>query len=117
MFLLNLRDAGIDFVAVDMPGANRMMIGIMALVAEQEREAKPAHQGRSGGCKGPWRASRQSPAGEDGALPYPQGGRLSQASRAVPARRSSAEEFAELIQPLFEGDLAGLSANAAAART
>ena len=39
VFLLSLRDAGIDFIAVDMPGANRMTIGIMALVAEQEREA------------------------------------------------------------------------------
>jgi hypothetical protein len=39
VFLLSLRDAGIDFVAVDMPNANRMTVGIMALVAEQEREA------------------------------------------------------------------------------
>lgn len=38
-FLLNLRDAGVDFVAADMPDANRMTVGIMALVAEQEREA------------------------------------------------------------------------------
>ena len=38
-FLLNLKAAGIDFVAADMPEANRMTIGIMALVAEQEREA------------------------------------------------------------------------------
>ena len=38
-FLLNLKDAGIDFVCADMPEANRMTIGVMALVAEQEREA------------------------------------------------------------------------------
>ena len=38
-FLLNLRDAGINFIAADMPEANRLTIGIMALVAEQEREA------------------------------------------------------------------------------
>ena len=37
-FLLGLRDAGVDFVAVDMPAANRMTVGVMALVAEQERE-------------------------------------------------------------------------------
>ena len=39
VFLLSLRDAGIDFVALDMPNANRMTVGIMAMVAEQEREA------------------------------------------------------------------------------
>ena len=37
-FLLNLKDAGIEFIAADMPEANRLTIGIMALVAEQERE-------------------------------------------------------------------------------
>jgi DNA invertase Pin-like site-specific DNA recombinase len=38
-FLLTLRDAGVEFVAVDMPDANRMTVGIMACVAEHEREA------------------------------------------------------------------------------
>lgn len=38
-FLLTLRDSGVRFVAVDMPDANELTVGIMALVAEQEREA------------------------------------------------------------------------------
>lgn len=38
-FLLNLRDSGIEFVAADMPAANRMTVGIMALVAEEEGRA------------------------------------------------------------------------------
>ncbi len=38
-FLLNLKDSGVDFVAVDMPNANTMTIGVMALVAQEEREA------------------------------------------------------------------------------
>ncbi len=38
-FLLSLRDAGVEFIAADMPNANRLTVGIMALVAEQEREA------------------------------------------------------------------------------
>jgi DNA invertase Pin-like site-specific DNA recombinase len=37
-FLLTLRDAGIEFVAVDLPDANRMTVGIMAVIAEHERE-------------------------------------------------------------------------------
>lgn len=37
-FLLNLRDSGVDFVAVDMPHADRFTVGIMALVAEKERD-------------------------------------------------------------------------------
>jgi len=38
-FLIGLEKAGLDFVAADMPNANRLTIGIMALVAQQEREA------------------------------------------------------------------------------
>ena len=38
-FLLALRDSGVRFVAVDMPEANDLTVGIMALVAETEREA------------------------------------------------------------------------------
>ncbi|KMO33867.1 recombinase family protein [Methylobacterium aquaticum] len=38
-FLRDLERSGIDFVAADMPDANRLTVGIMALVAEQEREA------------------------------------------------------------------------------
>lgn len=37
-FIMMLRDSGIDFVACDMPQANTLTIGIMALMAQQERE-------------------------------------------------------------------------------
>ena len=36
-FLLGLERSGINFVCVDMPNANRMTVGIMAVVAEEER--------------------------------------------------------------------------------
>lgn len=38
-FLLGLEKAGVDFVAADMPHANRLTVGIMAMVAEDERRA------------------------------------------------------------------------------
>ena len=37
-FLLALRDSGVKFIAADMPDANELTVGIMALVAQQERE-------------------------------------------------------------------------------
>lgn len=37
-FLFNLRDSGVDFVACDMPHADKFTVGILALVAEKERD-------------------------------------------------------------------------------
>lgn len=38
-FLMQLQNSGVSFVAADMPGANSFSVGVMALVAQQEREA------------------------------------------------------------------------------
>jgi len=38
-FLMRLQNSGVSFVATDMPGANSFTVGVMALVAQQEREA------------------------------------------------------------------------------
>jgi DNA invertase Pin-like site-specific DNA recombinase len=38
-FLLGLEKAGVDFVAADMPQANRLTVRIMAMVADEERRA------------------------------------------------------------------------------
>jgi DNA invertase Pin-like site-specific DNA recombinase len=37
-FLLGLQKAGVKFVAVDLPEANEMVVGIMAVIAEGERK-------------------------------------------------------------------------------
>src|SRR5258708_1342019 len=36
-FLLGLEKAGVEFICADMPKANRLTVGIMAMVAEEER--------------------------------------------------------------------------------
>ena len=41
-FLLGLEKAGVEFLAADMPHANRLTVGIMALVAEEEARATSA---------------------------------------------------------------------------
>jgi DNA invertase Pin-like site-specific DNA recombinase len=38
-FLLTLKDSGVKFIAADNPDANDLTVGILALVAQQEREA------------------------------------------------------------------------------
>jgi DNA invertase Pin-like site-specific DNA recombinase len=38
-FLMTLRDAGVNFIAADMPEANTMTVGVMAVVAQHEAEA------------------------------------------------------------------------------
>lgn len=37
-FLLNLEKAGVEFVAADMPNANRLTVRLMAVIAQEERE-------------------------------------------------------------------------------
>ena len=114
VFLLSLRDAGIDFVAVDMPNANRMTVGVMALVAEQEREAISTRTkaalaaARARGVK--LGNPRPETAGfHDRSVASIAGAKSGETRAAV------ANDFARLIQPLLDDELAGLSANAAAA--
>ena len=38
-FLLSLRDAGVRFVAADMPDMNETVVGILAVIAQHERQA------------------------------------------------------------------------------
>jgi DNA invertase Pin-like site-specific DNA recombinase len=38
-FLLTLRDSGVKFVAADIPDATNMTVGLLAVIAEAEREA------------------------------------------------------------------------------
>ena len=125
VFLLNLRDAGIDFVAVDMPNANRMTVGIMALVAEQEREAISTRTKAAlaaAKVKIAVTGQKKRPDVKRLGNPSPETTGFQDSSLASTAgvksgntRAAAANDFARLIRPLFDGDLAGLSANATAA--
>jgi DNA invertase Pin-like site-specific DNA recombinase len=114
VFLLSLRDAGIDFVAVDMPNANRMTVGVMALVAEQEREAISIRTTAALAAAKARGVKLGTPKPEKSSFTNPE---LAGAAgiKGGEVRLAAAEEFAALIQPLLDGELAGLSANKQAA--
>ena len=59
--LLGLQRSGIAFTAADMPNANRLTAGIMAMVAEEERRANlGTHESRALRCEGAWGQTRWS---------------------------------------------------------
>ena len=93
-FLLTLATAGCRFAAVDLPEANDLTVGIMALVAQQEREAiSQADQGGAGGGQEPRREARQpqrrggAQAGRQGRCAAP-GGHRAQRRPACPGPRA-----------------------------
>ena len=75
-FIAKLMETGVDFVAVDLPGANKFTIHVMAALAEQEREmiskrtreglAAAKARGRKLGWSIPDRVDEQRKASESG---------------------------------------------------
>ena len=98
-FLLSLRDSGVDFVAADMPQANRLLVGIMALVAEQEREMISERT-----C-----AALAAAKARGVKLGGDRGGRASQAAQTAgtAARKANADAFAARLAPHVEDALGG----------
>lgn len=90
-FLMNLSKAGVEIRAADMPEANTMMFGIMALVAQHEREA----------------ISRRT---KDALQAAKNRGKVLGGYRGVPpdfnlatqARQNAADAFAERLAPTIE---------------
>ena len=90
-FLLNLQDSGIRFVCADQPQANEMTIGILAVVAQEER--KMISQRTKAGLA----AAKQQGV----KLGNP---KLSDARKhAVEARQRKAEAYARKLAPAVNG--------------
>ncbi len=99
-FLLGLQKAGVPFVACDMPDANSMTVGLLAVVAQAEREAiskrttealaaAKARGVKLGNPNGAAALQRHIKAHGNGA--------------AVAAVRANAQDRAERMRPTIEG--------------
>jgi DNA invertase Pin-like site-specific DNA recombinase len=107
-FLLGLEKAGVEFIAADMPFANRMTVGIMALVAEEEARAISARTRAALAA----RKARGLPLGNQATLRPADPETLVRARAAWSAK--AAEHAAMVLPAVQELRAAGLSLRATA---
>jgi DNA invertase Pin-like site-specific DNA recombinase len=106
-FLLTLRDSGVPFVAADMPEANTLTIGILAVVAQAEREAISARTKAALAAAKARGVKLGNPAGMANLKP----------GNGTAAASDAARSFARGLRPMIEELAAtGLSLNAIARR-
>ncbi len=108
-FLLGLDKAGVDFVAADMPHANRLTVGIMALVAEQEREAISKRTKEALAAAKRLGVKLGNPNGA-AALRRAGKGNAAAVARVQKAAHQRAEDLQPVIQELKEHGITGLRA-------
>ena len=96
-FLLQLQESGVRFVAADMPEACNLTVGILALVAQQEREAISA---RTKAALAAARARGQRLGNPNGAAPLRRAAKGN--SAAVQALKAGADHHASNLQPVIQ---------------
>ncbi|GAB5480144.1 MAG: recombinase family protein [Marinobacter nauticus] len=89
-FISNLMESGVEFVAVDMPEANRLTLHILAAVAEHERDVISIRT----------RAALKAAKARGVRLGNPHAAQV--APLAHKANRDRADRFAETIAPLID---------------
>ena len=101
-FLLGLQKAGVKFVAADMPEANEMVVGIMALVAQAERRMiSERTKAALAGGQGAGRQARQSRrASHRGPRPSPERAGLPPCQAGARVRRAAASRAREPRSPV-----------------
>jgi DNA invertase Pin-like site-specific DNA recombinase len=106
-FLLTLRDSGVPFIAADMPEANTLTIGILAVVAQAEREAISART----------KAALAAAKARGVKLGNPYGSVNLRPGQGSAAASEVARSFAQGLLPMVdELEATGLSLNAIARR-
>lgn len=91
VFTMQLQRSDVEFVCCDMPNANRLTIGIMALVAEQEREAGISRT----------KAGLQAAKARGTVLGGYKGGPVPDGMLGAIANRKAADDFAARVLPVI----------------
>ncbi len=107
-FLMTLRDSGVQFVAADLPEANTMTVGVMAVVAQYEREAISAR------TKAALAAAKARGTVLGGLRPGAADISKWQAQGVAAARAKAAERLSDIADDLCSLAAEGLSLNAMA---